>query len=125
MIFARSGSGILELVNMVGSAFYGPVLAVFVLGVLAPRVTGRAALSGLAAGLASNFTLAATAPGIPWLWWNPAGFLVSAAVALSFGIAGFQFDARWARRESALLLGAFAIMLGFLAAFPKVFALLR
>jgi SSS family solute:Na+ symporter len=125
LAFARSGSGILELVNMVGSAFYGPVLAVFLLGVLAPRVTGKPALAGLVAGLAFNFALAAFAPGIPWLWWNPAGFLVSTAVALALGKAGFQFDALWKRRESTLLLGAFAVMLGILAAIPKLFALLR
>jgi SSS family solute:Na+ symporter len=126
MIFARSGSGILELVNMVGSAFYGPVLAVFILGVLAPRVTGKAALAGLVAGLAFNFALAALALGVPWLWWNPAGFLVSTAVALALGNAGFQFDVPpWGRRESAVLLGAFVVMLGILAVIPKVFALLR
>jgi SSS family transporter len=125
MVFARSGSGILELVNMVGSAFYGPVLAVFVLGVLAPRVTGRAALTGLFAGLAGNFALAALAPGIPWLWWNPAGFLVASAAALAFGNRDFQFGVRWERGESALLLGAFAVMVGLLAVLPKVVALLR
>ena len=32
LVFARSGSGVLETINQVGSAFYGPVLAVFVLG---------------------------------------------------------------------------------------------
>jgi len=42
---SRSGAGILEIINQIGSAFYGPVLAVFLLGVLAPRVGGRAAVA--------------------------------------------------------------------------------
>jgi Na+/proline symporter len=118
MVFARSGAGVLELVNMVGSAFYGPVLAVFVLGVLAPGVTGAGALAGLAAGLAGNLLLASLAPAVPWLWWNPAGFLVAAVVALAAGKAGFRWEARWERRESLLLLGAFALMVAVLALLP-------
>ncbi len=125
MVFARSGAGILELVNMVGSAVYGPVLAVFALGVLAPRVRGREALLGLAAGFAANASLAIFAPSIPWLWWNPAGFAMAAFVALAMGKARFQWEARWDRREAALLLGAFALMVAVLALLPKSLALLR
>jgi Na+/proline symporter len=122
MVFARSGAGVLELVNMVGSAFYGPVLAVFVLGVLAPGVTEAGALVGLAAGLAGNLALAGLAPAVPWLWWNPAGFLVAAVVSLAVGKADFRWEARWERRESLLLLGAFALMLAVLAVLPVVVA---
>jgi Na+/proline symporter len=118
MVFARSGAGILELVNMVGSAFYGPVLAVFALGVLAPRVTEAGALVGLAAGLAGNLALAGLAPGVPWLWWNPVGFLVAAIAALAVGKAGFRWEALWESRESLLLLGAFALMVAVLALLP-------
>ena len=122
MVFARSGAGVLELVNMVGSAFYGPVLAVFVLGVLAPGVTGAGALVGLAAGLAGNLALAWLAPAVPWLWWNPTGFLVAAVAALAVGKADFRWEARWERRESLLLLGAFALMVAVLAVLPAVVA---
>ena len=124
MMFARSGAGILELVNMVGSAFYGPVLAVFVLGVLAPGVTGAAALVGLGAGLAGNLALASFAPTTPWLWWNPAGFLVAMVAALAFGKAPLRWGGRFERRESALLLGAFALMVAVLALLPAGVALL-
>jgi SSS family transporter len=112
LVFARSGSGILEMINMVGSAFYGPVLAVFTLGVLAPRLTGNAALAGLVAGLAGNLALSRFAPGVSWLWWNPAGFFVACAVALSLGrIAPRLVFARWPRREANLLIAAFVVML--------------
>jgi SSS family solute:Na+ symporter len=125
MAFARSESGILELVNMVGSVFYGPVLAVFVLGVLAPRVDGRSALAGLAFGLAGNVALATFAPEIPWLWWNPAGFGIAVVAAFAFGKFDLRIDVRWIRSETVLLLGAFAIMTGVLALVPKMVALLR
>ena len=39
MLFARSGSGVIVLINQVGSAFYGPVLAVYVARVR-PGVVG-------------------------------------------------------------------------------------
>jgi Na+/proline symporter len=124
MVFARSEAGILELVNMVGSAFYGPVLAVFVLGVLAPGVSGAAALVGLGAGLAGNLALFGLAPGVPWLWWNPAGFLVAAIAALALGKGNFRWKVRWERREIALLLGAFALMVTVLALLPSGVAML-
>lgn len=119
MAFARSGTGVLELVNQVGSAFYGPVLAVFVLGALVPAVSGRGALLGLAAGLTANLALATMAPHVSWLWWNPAGFLASAVVAV--GVARAPLSVRapvWPRCETALLAGAFLVMLALLAALP-------
>ena len=59
---------------MVGSAFYGPVLAVFVLGVLAPGVTGAAALAGLAAGLAGEPRARRASPGSPVALVEPGRF---------------------------------------------------
>jgi hypothetical protein len=107
---------------MVGSAFYGPLLAVFVLGAVTVGVTGAAVLVGLGAGLAGNLALAWLAPGIPWLWWNPAGFLVAFSVAFALGKADFRWEVRWNRRETGLLLGAFALMLGVLAVLPALVA---
>ena len=116
LVFARSGGGILEMINQVGSAFYGPVLAVFTLGVLAPRLTGHTALAGLLAGLATNLALARVAPGVSWLWWNPAGFLVACGVALALGRIVPQLGSvRWPLREARLLIAAFIVMLAILA----------
>jgi sodium-coupled monocarboxylate transporter 8/12 len=121
LAFARSGSGVLELVNQVGSAFYGPVLAVFVLGALSEGVGGRGAVAGLLAGLAGNLALAHLAPGVSWLWWNPAGFLVAVLVAVAR--AGGPVRLRrvpWPRRETLVLTGAFAVMLLVLAVLPAL-----
>jgi SSS family solute:Na+ symporter len=115
LVFARSGSGVLEMINQIGSAFYGPVLAVFALGVFAPRLTGNAALLGLVAGLITNLALARLAPGVSWLWWNPAGFFSACIVALSAArVAPHRGLTRWPRYESAALVGAFVLMLAIL-----------
>lgn len=123
MFFARSGQGVLELVNQVGSAFYGPVLAVFVAGAVARGVNQRGALAGLAAGLAGNLALAQLAPGVSWLWWNPAGFAVTLAVAVA--VSGrppaFAWPA-WDRRRTAVLLATFVLMLAVLALLPRLVA---
>jgi SSS family solute:Na+ symporter len=119
LAFARSGTGVLELVNQVGSAFYGPVLAVFVLGALLPAVSGRGALAGLAVGLLANLVLARAAPQVSWLWWNPAGFLATVLAAVAVSRAPFALRApAWPLRETALLAGAFLLMFALLAALP-------
>jgi SSS family solute:Na+ symporter len=122
MLFARTGGGVLELVNQVGSAFYGPVLAVFALGALTRGATGRGAILGLAAGLGTNLVLARFAPGVSWLWWNPAGFGVAAVVALALrdGAVGFRWPS-WPRSETQWLVGAFVAMLALLAVLPGLF----
>jgi SSS family solute:Na+ symporter len=124
--FARAGTGVIELINQVGSAFYGPVLAVFVLGVLAPSADGRSALTGLAGGLLANFLLARFAPAVSWLWWNPFGFACAMAAALAVaGARGFRAPAPWPRRESYLLIGAFACMVAALALLPRAIEWVR
>jgi len=119
MVFARSGTHVLELINQVGSVFYGPVLGVFLLGALTRSVDGRAALRGLAVGLAVNVFLARFAPGVSWLWWNPAGFLTTTLVGLAPG--GWKpawAPVSWRGSEGALLGAAFVVMLISLAVVP-------
>jgi Na+/proline symporter len=118
--FARASTGVLELVNQVGSAFYGPVLAVFVLGALFPRVRQREALAGLGLGLACNLALARFAPSVSWLWWNPAGFL--AAVSGALALAGRPLSRAkiaFPRREALLLRACFVLILAVLLALPR------
>jgi Na+/proline symporter len=53
LVFGETDS-IIELVNEVGSYFYGPILGVFLL-LWVPKATGRSALIGLSVGLAVVF----------------------------------------------------------------------
>jgi hypothetical protein len=98
------------------------VLAVFALGALTRGATGRGAILGLAAGLGTNLVLARFAPGVSWLWWNPAGFGVAAVVALALrdGAVGFRWPS-WPRSETQWLVGAFVAMLALLAVLPGLF----
>ena len=117
LLFAQTGTTVLELVNLIGSAFYGPLLGVFTLGVLAPGVNGRHAVAGLGAGLLTNLALALGAPWLSWLWWNPAGWLATSVVALALARRPMRLPRFAASRREALLLGGvFAAMLALLAA---------
>ncbi len=82
----RSPETVIELVNRIGSAFYGPILAVFFMGMFSRRVSGLSSVLGLLSGVAFNLYLWKFAPGVSWMWWNLFGFLVSCTVgyALSF-----------------------------------------
>lgn len=123
--FAGGEQTVLELINQVGSAFYGPVLAVFIVGALTKSVTQRGALLGLAAGLVGNVLLARLVPGLSWLWWNPIGFTVASLVALGAGrstVAGGVTASvqtleamRWPRGITTTLVAAFFVMCGTLA----------
>jgi len=116
---SRSQSTVIELINMIGSAFYGPTLAMFLLGLLTRRARERGVLAGLTAGVAVNAALWLFVPEVSWLWWNVIGFGVSASIALAFGVAGvpearaaFPQPSAASRRWVALLLLAFGAILG-------------
>jgi SSS family solute:Na+ symporter len=68
---------IIESVNKIGSLINGPLLAVFLMGILSRRVNGAGALFGLIAGFSGNLWLWKSAPDISWLWWNAIGFFVA------------------------------------------------
>jgi SSS family solute:Na+ symporter len=77
---------VLELVNKIGSAFYGPILATFWLGMLTRRGTQTGAVIGLAIGVGFNiFLWQFYGSTVSWLWWNVFGF------GLTFGF-GYLFS---------------------------------
>lgn len=71
---------IIESVNKIGSLINGPLLAVFLMGMLSRRINGQGAFAGLIAGFIGNLLLWKYAPDISWLWWNVIGFFVAYAV---------------------------------------------
>lgn len=75
------------LINAVGSLLYGPILAAFLLGILTRRVRGTGIFTGVLAGIAANLLLW-RATDISWLWWNAAGFSVTAGAAGMMSIIG-------------------------------------
>lgn len=77
---------VIEAINKIGSVFYGPVLATFLLGIHARTVTASAMNAGLAAGVLTNVTLWLTEAPLFWFWWNTIGFVVTVAIALLLSI---------------------------------------
>jgi SSS family solute:Na+ symporter len=68
---------IIESINKIGSLVNGPLLAVFLMGMLTRRVNGQGATGGLIVGFVLNLLLWKYAPKISWLWWNVIGFFVA------------------------------------------------
>lgn len=84
--FIGGAKTIIETINQIGSAFYGPMLAAFVLGVLTRKATGRGVTIGVLVGVGVNLCLwkfagAESSFPIHWMWWNLVGLLVTSVVA--------------------------------------------
>jgi Na+/proline symporter len=78
---------IVEAINKVGSAFYGPILATFVMGVLSKRANGKGILVGVPTGLAVNIYLWQAQPQVSFWWYNLIGFAITATLAQLIGMA--------------------------------------
>ncbi len=119
----RIAPTVLEAINKIGSMANGPLLALFVVALVAPGVGQRRAIGAFFAGLFANAALWGFAPGVSWLWWNVSGFAVSFLLALLFGKSGSIIRsgavAELPRSRAVMLIGMttliFAVCLGFSA----------
>ena len=82
-VFAADLGSLIEVVNQVGSYFYGSLLGVFVLAVGFPRATADGAFLGLFAGMAS-VALVESVADVSFLWNNVVGTVAVVAVGLAF-----------------------------------------
>lgn len=122
---------VVEGINKIGSAFYGPILASFLTGVLSKRANATGVFVGVLAGVGFNLFLWLALSEIYWMWWNLFGLLVSVAVTLmvsrvtapprpeqirSYTLSGsgmLQQERRWFPMY-ALLVGYFVVILAFM-----------
>lgn len=80
VIMVGGSKTVLELVNQIGSAFYGPILATFWLGMFTRRSNQTGAIAGLLLGVGFNiFLWQFYGEQVSWMWWNVAGFIISFA----------------------------------------------
>ena len=94
---------VLVLVNKIGSAFYGPILATFWLGILTRKASQPGAITGLGAGVTMNvFIWQFFGKAVSWLWWNPIGFFTSFIVGYGISLA---FPERWPKDGEGLRKG--------------------
>jgi SSS family transporter len=75
-------STVIESINKIGSAFYGPVFAVFLIGIVFSKAKPLAAITGLITGVVLNLILWLFVPSVSWLWWNAIGFFLTSSVIL-------------------------------------------
>ena len=73
---------VIESVNKVGSMANGPILAMFLLGIMTRVANEKGAISGLVTGLLCNGLLWTFAPEVSWLLWNVFGFIVAFSVGV-------------------------------------------
>jgi SSS family solute:Na+ symporter len=76
---------VIESINKIGSAFFGPILAAFIVGVLSRKVTSRSITAGILSGVGLNLFLWVALPSVYWMWWNLFGF--AAAAGISFAVS--------------------------------------
>ena len=86
-IYAANAGSLIEVVNKVGSLFYGTLLGAFVLAIGTSRATGRGAFWGMLAGFATVLVVARTTP-ISYLWYNLVGTVVVVVVGLAVSYTG-------------------------------------
>jgi SSS family solute:Na+ symporter len=79
---------VIESINKIGSAFFGPILAAFIVGVLSKKATARSITAGILAGVGFNLFLWLAMPGVYWMWWNMTGFLVAVGVSYIVSLLG-------------------------------------
>ncbi len=94
---------VIESIGIVGSAFYGPILAAFIAGVLLRKVTSRGIIVGVLAGVAFNLTLPLWFEQVFWMWWNCTGCLVALAVALLVSLAERPFELHSDKQQYIIL----------------------
>ncbi|MFQ5823077.1 MAG: sodium/solute symporter [bacterium] len=78
---ARSSATVIEVVNMIGSVFSGPILATFLGGILFKGLSGPGVIVGIIAGTGLSIVIGQTISSISWLWWGPIGFFTTLIVA--------------------------------------------
>ncbi|HEY2431779.1 MAG TPA: sodium:solute symporter [Vicinamibacterales bacterium] len=80
---------LIEVVNRIGSIFYGSLLGVFVLALLFKRANGHGAFVGLLTGISvvAGFAFYPATRGVSYLWHNPLGVAVVLVVGMAVSLA--------------------------------------
>ncbi|HEY3886803.1 MAG TPA: hypothetical protein VGL62_16430, partial [Vicinamibacterales bacterium] len=85
---AVSLGSLIEVVNRIGSIFYGSLLGVFVLALAFRRANGHGAFVGLLTGLCVvvAFAFAPATRNVSYLWHNPIGVAVVVVVGMAVSL---------------------------------------
>ena len=141
-LFGGSDSPVIEIINAIGSVFYGPVLATFVLAIFSKKISSTGIKTGIILSVFINLIFSKTMQGIVgfdpgisifWIWLNFTGFFFTVAIAYLISWispAPSQDETKLIRpqfqlsdflsKESFLLLGFFIFILIFCAFLPQM-----
>lgn len=84
VLFALQGNTytVVEQINQIGTMFYGPLAAAFLMGILTGWIRGAGVFLGVVIGLLVNLLVWRSFPAVSWLWWGPIGFVAATTVAI-------------------------------------------
>ncbi|MEM9079648.1 MAG: sodium/solute symporter [Verrucomicrobiota bacterium] len=104
---------VIEAINKVGSAFYGPVLVTFLLGLGRTNIGGKAMSLGVVAGVLVNLSFWMGQVPLHWMWWNLVGAAVAWGVAEAFSAGRVKESSGlgvvWNGRAVVILMGVFLV----------------
>ena len=119
---------VIEVINKIGSVFYGPIIGTFVLAIMTKKTHSIGANIGILAGVFFNIFLWLSVPDIFWFWWNAIGFSTTFTIGLlaSYFIKGARKQILkveyYAEAKDVLkLILYFFIILIFALCFPLIF----
>jgi SSS family transporter len=89
-LFGGSNSPVIEIINAIGSVFYGPVLATFLLAIFSRKINSKGMKIGIIFSVLINLIFSKTMqniigfdPGISifWIWLNFTGFIFTVVIS--------------------------------------------
>ena len=145
-LFGGSDSPVIEIINAIGSVFYGPVLATFVLAIFSKKVNRHGIKVGIIGAVLINLVFSKTMQDIIgfdlgihvfWIWLNFTGFVL--AVSLAYVVSWLKPDKlakpiedqpkvviefKWSSlkaKEPLILIGFFVLILVVSYFIPNIF----
>lgn len=141
-LFGGSNNPVIEIINAIGSVFYGPVLATFVLAIFSRKISSLGMKIGIILSVLFNLVFSKTMqeiigfdPGVSvfWIWLNFTGFFFAVIIAymVSYFVPEEQKDeaqlerpkftmADFLCKESYILFGFFVLILVLCAYLPDI-----
>ncbi|MEL7250777.1 MAG: sodium:solute symporter [Bacteroidota bacterium] len=113
---------VIEAINKVGSVFYGPILATFLLAIATKRTHALGANIGIIVGVALNIYLwLVVGDDLFWFWWNVTGFIATfglgylTSILINYQVKAvpIDFSVDWSElksKETVILLVWFVII---------------
>ncbi len=141
-LFGGSDSPVIEIINAIGSVFYGPVLATFVLAIFSKKVNAQGMKAGIIIAVLVNLVFSKTMQNmfgldfgfsIFWMWLNFTGFALTVAIAYlvsamtpsisnkTEGLTSYQLPS-FLSKEPIILLSYFVIILAICYMVPTFFS---